>query len=89
MDNNTISNHSNLSIRISSKSKEKDKGRLSALISAAKDSSNIEKERKYNRERRSLKVNFPLFGNMKLAPVFKGAVVKDASDPDSPSNTRK
>lgn len=84
----TISNHSNFS-NISSKPKEKDKGLLSALILAAKDSSSTEYDNKYNRERRSLKWNLPVFRYLKLSPAFKGAVVQGASVPDSPSNARK
>lgn len=44
---------------------------------------------RYNRERRSLNRNLPVFGNMKLTPVFKGAVVKGASVPGSQSDARR
>lgn len=81
VDKSTIFNHSSFSNNISSKPKEKDKRLLSALILAAKDSSSTEQKTKFKRQRRSLKWNVPVFGNMKLTPAFKGAVVQGASVP--------
>lgn len=88
VDENIISNHSS-SINNSSKLKEKDKGLLSALVLAAKDSSSTEQKNKFNRERRSLKWNVPVFGNMKLTSAFKGAAVQGASIPGSSSTAKK